>query len=559
MPKVKKETAGKIGLVAAILYIIGNVVGIGIFFKNGTVFRLNEGNALGVMLAWIISIVIVLCMALSFAEVSTCKMKNKNAGVGGWAAEFCGHSFGRYAKTGYSLIFWPANTFAIMFFAGEAILECFAPLISGWDPNSGWTSIGTGNGYNFGEGTTAMVFGIGAVLFIIFMILNYFKSNAMGKTGSVISFVKFAPILMVVVLGILFGMMNPNAYGGAWNGHYIDGSDTGTFNAFGAIAAIPAILFAFEGYISVGNISGDIKNAEKNLSLAVVLGVIVISILYLAVTIGCITAGTGDVYSLMQALVGTNDAAYKALTVLISIFIFICLIGCINGMARGGISAYQALAEEGALFKSKALLDKKPGNKMFAGFWLFFAMVMFWWVVLVIPSSILNTDAMADGSSTSMVLCLYIIYGVTVLGGLVNRKTKRVEVKKQKLFPVTAVIGVLGCLFMVVFVGFIQFMAAPIININNGLRFDGVGDYWQGLKSGWGMFVNAPNCLGIDRTVETGVFYKLTNVEAMAWFWGMTLVMALLPFFNDLFIKWSGNKEHQQLIWQKKAKQVALR
>ncbi|MCQ3914685.1 MAG: amino acid permease [Mycoplasmoidaceae bacterium] len=83
MPKVKKETAGKIGLIAAILYIIGNVVGIGIFFKNGTVFRLNEGNFAGVLLAWGLSIVIVLCMALSFAEVSTCKMKNKNAGVGG--------------------------------------------------------------------------------------------------------------------------------------------------------------------------------------------------------------------------------------------------------------------------------------------------------------------------------------------------------------------------------------------------------------------------------------------------------------------------------------------
>ncbi|MCQ2956788.1 MAG: amino acid permease [Mycoplasmoidaceae bacterium] len=137
------------------------------------------------------------------------------------------------------------------------------------------------------------------------------------------------------------------------------------------------MLFAFEGYISVGNISGDIKNAEKNLSLAVVLGVALISVLYIAVTIGCITAGTGDVYSLMKILVDKNEIAYQALTVVISIFIFICLIGCVNGMSKGGISAFQALAEEGALFKSKALLDAKPGNKMFAGFILFFAMVMF--------------------------------------------------------------------------------------------------------------------------------------------------------------------------------------
>ncbi|MBQ0045670.1 MAG: APC family permease [Mycoplasma sp.] len=548
MPKVKKETAGKFSLVAAILYIIGNVVGIGIFFKNGTVFRLNEGNYLGVLLAWIISIVIVLCMALSFAEVSTCKMKNKNAGVGGWAAQFCGHAFGRYAKTGYSLIFWPANTFAIMFFAGEAILNCFAPML-GWDQVSG---------YNYGTGTTAIIFGIGAALFVVFMLLNYFKANAMSKAGSIISFVKFAPILMVVVLGIVFGVMYNES--GAWAGHFVQTETySGEFTPMGIISAIPAILFAFEGYISVGNISGDIENSERNLSLAVVLGVAIISVLYLAVTIGCITAGTGNVYNLMHILLekGISEVAYQILTIIISIFIFICLIGCVNGMARGGISAYQSLAEEGALFKSKALLEAKPGNKMFAGSILFFAMVMFWWVILVIPSSILNTDAMADGSSTSMVLCLYIIYGVTVLGGFVNRFSKKVEVKKQKLFPVTAVIGILGCVFMVFFVGFVQFLAAPIININNGLIYDGVATettpLWQGLKSGWGMFVNAPNCLGIERA---GGFYVLTNIEAMAWFWGMTVVMALLPIFNDLFIKWSGNKEHQQLIWQKNKKAV---
>ncbi|MCQ2748373.1 MAG: hypothetical protein MJ223_04155 [Mycoplasmoidaceae bacterium] len=51
MSKVKKQTAGTIGLVAAILFIIGNVVGIGIFFKNGTVFRLNDNNAIGVLIS----------------------------------------------------------------------------------------------------------------------------------------------------------------------------------------------------------------------------------------------------------------------------------------------------------------------------------------------------------------------------------------------------------------------------------------------------------------------------------------------------------------------------
>ncbi len=144
---------------------------------------------------------------------------------------------------------------------------------------------------------------------------------------------------------------------------------------FGSMAAIPAILFSFEGYISVGNISGDIKDPEKNLSLAVVLGVIIISVLYLAVTIGCITAGTGNVYILMNTI-SNNETVHQVLTVLISIFIFICLIGCMNGMAKGGMFAFASLAEEKALFGSKALLAKKPENSMFAGLVLFGAVSM---------------------------------------------------------------------------------------------------------------------------------------------------------------------------------------
>jgi Na+(H+)/acetate symporter ActP len=51
MKKVSKQTAGTIGLVTAILYIIGNVVGVGIFFKNNTVFNLNNTNAIGILVS----------------------------------------------------------------------------------------------------------------------------------------------------------------------------------------------------------------------------------------------------------------------------------------------------------------------------------------------------------------------------------------------------------------------------------------------------------------------------------------------------------------------------
>jgi len=42
--KMSNQTAGKIGLFGAMSVIIGGIIGIGIFFKNGGVFSNNNGN-----------------------------------------------------------------------------------------------------------------------------------------------------------------------------------------------------------------------------------------------------------------------------------------------------------------------------------------------------------------------------------------------------------------------------------------------------------------------------------------------------------------------------------
>ena len=181
---------------------------------------------------------------------------------------------------------------------------------------------------------------------------------------------------------------------------------------------------------------------------------------------------------------------------------------------------------------------------MLAGAILFAISVLFWWAILIIPSAILNTDAIADGSSTAMVLFLYVVYGITVFAGLANRKTHKVNVKKIKIFPLTAFIGVLGCIFMICFVGFIQFMLAPIMSGLNNI--DGVNS-WQGIKAGWGMFVKAKNCLSLGEEE----IYKLSNLETMIWFWSILLLIVIIPFINDLLIKSFDKTNKLPLIWQK--------
>ncbi|MCF0227384.1 MAG: amino acid permease, partial [Malacoplasma sp.] len=115
---VKSQTAAKIGLMTAISLIICSVVGVGIFFKNGSVFKNNNGNAIGVLVSWIITSVIALFTAISFAEIVTVKKcAGTNAGLGGWTGAFCGYNFGRAVKIWMPTFYYSLKTVSMSIFA----------------------------------------------------------------------------------------------------------------------------------------------------------------------------------------------------------------------------------------------------------------------------------------------------------------------------------------------------------------------------------------------------------------------------------------------------------
>lgn len=545
MGKVSKQTASKIGLFSAIMLIFGSVVGIGIFFKNYSVFSTNGGNWVGVLVSWIISIVMVLCIALSFGEVVTCKPKVQGEGLGGWAARYCGHKFGRFTKLFHTGVYYSVLTFAIMFFAGEALLNCFAA-------NPGYV--------DFGKGTVLYVFLAGGGLFALFIFLNYFASKGMSKFSNITGIIKFVPIAAVIILGIVFGAIKG---GGLWTGKWITWAleeeqwilkphEIANFDVVNVIKCIPSILFAFEGYLVIGNVAGDMENPKKNVSLAIVLAMIIISVLNIAITIGCMTIGTGNVYHLMYVICGVDHINIaNILNIIMSVFILICIIGVLNAMAFSGMRAFQVICEDGTLFKGKQLANKKPG-KLFAGAVYFSIMISIWWLGIGIPSCILNTDAIADGSSSILIILIYVVYGTTLLGGFTNRFRKEpVEVVRIKIFPVTAIIAVIACFFVFAFSGVYQSMIGPIIN-----PMEKTGGFW-------GLFVQdingstVPNILNETWIYEDPILGPLTQYghqwrywQTCIVFWSIAITMIGIPFINDLLISKTNKTYEQGFIWK---------
>ena len=522
---VKNQTAAKIGLMTSISLIICAIVGVGIFFKNGSVFKNNNGNAVGVFVSWIITAIIALFTAISFAEIVTVKKcAGTNAGLGGYAGAFVGYNFGRAVKLWMPTFYYSLKTVSMSVFAAAGIVYCAYSLQE--NPRMDW--FGTASNL-----TMLFITLIAIAIVIIFMTTNYLSSRFGPKVGQISTILKFLPILIIVVFGVAFGIKNG---GGLWTGDYshvnVQDTNKGQFNFLGMLNSIPAIMFAFDGFLIIGNISNRVKDPDKNVGLSIILSMIIVAIINILTTVACITIGTGDPYEVFDISLnpfGNNVAnVFKSIfIVLTAILIALSAIGTVNSYSMVGPATCKDGIDNEMLMFGKQLKKVKNGNTQLSGTIYYGIIVFFFFLIFGIPSSVINTMQIYDGVSTICVLIFFAIYGIVIFGGFANRKTKKNEVKKNKLFIVAAPVAMLGCFFTF------------------------------GYSIGWTYTANMFTS-GLDNTFTIwGLAFtpeklpQLKNFEAMIIFWFIILFFIAYPFINDGILK-ATNKEYKgALMWQK--------
>ena len=505
---ISVKTASKIGLFNAITIIISGVVGIGIFFKNNSVFQNNNGNGVGVLISWIISFIIAISTAYSFGEIVTCKTKNVNSGLGGWTERFSNYSFGRYIKILLPLSYYCVYMLVNSFFCGESILN-FNSNDSGKFTNPIW-----------------MVCLISILLVSFFIVCNLFISKFLQKFASITTIVKFIPLVTICIAGIIIGILNPDFNLFTHPGNiYNAQTKSGEFSFTGILDSIPAILFAFDSFLIIGNIAGEMENPRKNVPVSLVLSLLISGVLYLLVTIGQIVCGCGSAYLVFDLAFKNNLGVQQAFHIIISIFIFIATLGTVNSMIMGGIRSLDSAVEEEVVAWSAKIKKISKGKYLVSGAILFSFILCFYFSILYIPSMIFNTDQIMDGVSNVVVILFFLFYGINALLSFINRYTNKVtEVNKQKLQKTFSMISFVGILFVFCYSAFYKFLTYPIINPNGSFET-------------WGLFH--------DNTKT------LTQLEAAIWFWALMIVMSALPLINDLLIKLFNKKYNMPLIWEK--------
>lgn len=517
-PGVSRKTAASIGLFGAVSIIIGSTVGVGIFFKNGNIFRNNNGNPWGVLFSWIIAFVVALAIAYSFGEIVTCKTKSANSGLAGWYERLIGYRSGRLVKILLPLLYYGIYILVDAIFFSEAIFNCFSK----------------GKDIDCGNSTMWYIIFVALAGIFVFATLNLFCSKALQKTSNVTTILKFIPLGLVILTGIIFGCINKdqNLFIND-NISTIDGKDySGQFSFTGMLDSLPAIFFAFDSFLIIGNIAGEMKNPNKNIPLSIVVSMVVAGILYLLVTIGQICVGCGSAYAVFDFVFANNTTAKSAFHYIISIFIFISIFGVLNSMTMGAIRSFDSAVEEEIIVGSKWMKKVANGKFLMKGFILLSFVTAFYTIIFGIPSGVMNTDQIFDGVSNFIVLAFFGIYAVLSAASIFNRYNGHApEVIKQKGQIPAAVIGSFGCFFIFGYGLIWQFCGNIVMNANK--EFDT-----------WGLFVH----------IEDG--HKLTYAQAAIWFWTMCGIMIVVPFLNELGIKATDKNYNQAFFWQKQNRTI---
>ena len=237
----------KMGLWMSTSLVVGNMIGAGIFLIPAALAAFGGISILG----WIASAVGALLIARVFSKLSTIA-RNKSGGPYTFTQLAFGDFMGFLIAWGYWISVWITNA---------AIAIAFVSAMSVLIPALGESPV------------LAVSTGLGAIWFLSWVNSRGVRDS--GKMQIVTTLLKIIPILIVILGGFIF--FNPD------NFVPFNASDEGPFVAVATTATLT--LFAFLGIESASVPAGDIKDPEKTIPRATMLGTGFVTLIYILSTI----------------------------------------------------------------------------------------------------------------------------------------------------------------------------------------------------------------------------------------------------------------------------------
>ena len=497
------KTGRKLGFFAALAMLVGSVVGIGIFFKNGSVLGASDGNGATALTAWIVGGLLSLAAAVSFSELGT-RMKTKNVhGLPAWAEKYGGKKLGYFVRFNYFSVFFALLTPIVAFF----VSELFFVFLKSTDAITAVPAVWV-NGL------------IALGLSVLVIVLNFWSVKASGWVQTVTTILKFMPLVLAAVIGI--AMFNTH---NGWETNikgvptHVYGSNSfkhGSFSFTGLLAALPAVLFAYDAFLSVAGLPEKTKGGTKTVSKVILVGMISIIVLYSTIAVAAMLHGGSIEHIVMD---GLPYSAGKALSIFVMLFLFISGYGVLNGLGAAFVAYSEQTFNTSTVFGTKKLKNKFGGKN---GLYIYSAIAFITGYLLsVVPGMILGSDKYIDTVSNFPTLFFFGLYATVIALFLIKEKNVKLLVK------------IAGWIF----VGGVSFIVVYQLSYGFSIRFWTQASDWT-TKSTTGVGLFAP------------ATYEWTDVDFFITFIAFGTVFTGLPFLNR-FLKNKFEKEEVYINTQK--------
>lgn len=444
-----------LGLYDATMVVVGSMIGSGIFIVSADMARLL-GSPGWLLLAWVVTGLLTVGAALAYGELAA--MMPRAGGQYIFLREAFSPLWGfLYGWTLFTVI--QTGTIAAVAVAFARFTGVLFPAIAEDQYLVAPVHLTTGYAVSL---STAQLLG---VLLIVLLTWSNMRGLEYGKiVQNVFTTAKTGALVLLIAVGLILGW-NADAvaanFGDLWTprGEVELAPGLTAVTAFGLFVALgisqTGSLFSSDAWHNICFTAGEVKDPRRTLPLAMVLGTVIVTGLYVlsnvaylvALPLASIQAAPSDRVAtlLVDTVLPGFGAAVMAAAIMISTF------GCVNGLVLAGARAYYAMAKDGLFFRRAGELNaaRVPAfGLMLQGVWA---------VCLVLPRTYDATTGRYGNLYSNLldyvISAALLFYALTVAGLFRLRFTRPEAPRPYKAFgypvvPGLYIIGALAILFV---------------------------------------------------------------------------------------------------------------
>jgi APA family basic amino acid/polyamine antiporter len=403
----KNELKKELGLIPALATVIGVVIGGGVFFKPTAVFSATGAPGLG-MVAWVLGGIISIAGGLTAAEISAAIPRT--GGMVAYLEEAYGDVWGYLLGWAQTIIYFPANIAALsIIFATQAV-----------------SLLGVSDG---------MIIPIAIIVTIFLIIMNSLGSKTGGTIQTVATVCKLIPLFAIIIVGLTHGN------GGVVRLFPMTAANHPIATSLGS--ALVATMFAYDGWINIGAISGEMKNPAKDLPKAIIGGLALVMVVYLLINVAylfvlpatTLAATSTPASDVAKVIFGQSGGRLITVGILISIF------GGMNGYILTGMRIPYAMAIE----------NKLPGSNWLAKVHPKFKTPINSGILILVISILLIFSGKFNQLTDLLVFVIWIFYVMTFFAVIRLRKDQPNLKRPYRVpfYPIVPIIAIVGGAYII--------------------------------------------------------------------------------------------------------------